>query len=172
MSGIKIPSRSAPLSLVPPWLRSKGGMLSGLLILYILVNLAWTYFHWGGPQNVTLISNLLTFTTNLLATTMALRTAAQTILSPSVRRAWLLLGMSFLMFLVGNLVWVYLEVVMQVEPFPSPADAFYLAFYPLALWGLMTLPRARQDRRERLALWLDLLSVLTAATMFVGYFII
>ena len=35
-----------------------------------------------------------------------------------------------------------------------------------------SLPSARHNRRERLTLWLDLLSVLTAAAMFVGYFII
>ena len=76
------------------------------------------------------------------------------------------------MFLIGNIVWAYLEVVLQVEPFPSLADVFYLAFYPLALWGLFTLPSAEQDSRQRLAFWLDLLSVFIAATMFVGYFII
>ena len=76
------------------------------------------------------------------------------------------------MFLIGNVVWTYLEVVLRVEPFPSIADVFYLAFYPFGLWGLLTLPGAQQNRRERLTLWLDLLCVLTAAAMFVGYFII
>ena len=80
--------------------------------------------------------------------------------------------MSFLMFLIGNAMWAYLEVVLRVEPFPSIADVFYLAFYPLGLWGLLTLPGDRRNRRERLTLWLDLLSVLSAAAMFVGYFII
>jgi hypothetical protein len=62
--------------------------------------------------------------------------------------------------------------VLQVEPFPSLADVFYLLFYPLALWGLISLPSTTHDRRERLTLSLDLVSVLTVATMFVGYFII
>ena len=32
-----------------------------VLIVYTLVNLAWTYFHWGGPERVTLITNLFSF---------------------------------------------------------------------------------------------------------------
>jgi hypothetical protein len=76
------------------------------------------------------------------------------------------------MFFIGNVVWAYLEVVLGVEPFPSIADVFYLAYYPLALWGLLRMPSLRQNRRERLTLWLDLLCVFTAAAMFVGYFII
>src|SRR6185436_18544068 len=80
--------------------------------------------------------------------------------------------MSFLMFFIGNVLWTYLEVVLRVEPFPSIADVFYLAFYPFGLWGLLAMPGARKDRRESLTLWLDLICVFTAAAMFVGYFII
>ena len=147
-------------------------MVGVISILYTLVNLAWTYFHWGGPEHVTLIANLFSFLPSLLAVSAAWRVAADKKLTTSLRRAWFILGVSFLMFLLGNLVWAYLEVVLGVEPFPSLADVFYLAFYPFGLWGLLTLPGTPQNRRERLTLWLDLLSVLSAAALFVGYFII
>ncbi len=147
-------------------------MVGVISILYTLVNLAWTYFHWGGPEHVTLIANLFSFLPSLLAVSAAWRVAADKKLTTSLRRAWFILGVSFLMFLIGNLVWAYLEVFLGVEPFPSLADVFYLAFYPFGLWGLLILPGAQQNRRERLTLWLDLLSVLSAAALFVGYFII
>ena len=172
MSSIAPSSHVTPHSLIPSWLRGKWGSLGIIFIGYIILNLAWTYFHWGGEQQVILIANLLSLPPSLLASAIAWRAAAHHSLRSSERRAWLLLGTSFLMFFIGNLVWAYLEVVLQVEPFPSLADVFYLAFYPLALWGLQTLPRADQNPRERLTLWLDLLSVLITATMFVGYFII
>ena len=163
---------SSPHFIFPPWLTGGWGMLGVISILYTLVNLAWTYFHWGGPEHVTLIANLFSFFPSLLAVAAAWRVAAEKKLTTSVRRAWFILGVSFLMFLIGNVVWAYLEVVLGVEPFPSLADVFYLAFYPFGFWGLLTLPGAPQNRRERLTLWLDLLSVLSAAAMFVGYFII
>jgi len=172
MSIITTSSQSEPPAFFPPWLKGKWGFLGIFFIVYILFNLAWTYFHWGGPGRVDLIANLLSFIPGLLATVLAWRVAAQKSLAIPLRRAWFILGLSFFMFLIGNLIWAYLQLVLKVEPFPSIADVFYLAFYPLGLWGLLSLPSAPHTRRERLTLWLDLLSVLTAATMFVGYFII
>jgi PAS domain S-box-containing protein len=169
-----VTSRSTPnsRSLLPAWLNGTWGMLGIIFILYIILNLAWTYFHWGGPQHVVLIANLLSLPPSLLASIVAWHVAAQTSLSAPIRRAWLILGWGFFMFLLGNLIWAYLELVLQVEPFPSIADVFYLAFYPLGLWGLLSMPSTKQNWRERLTLWSDLLCVLTAAAMFVGYFII
>src|SRR5688572_16682643 len=153
MASITSQSISKSRSLLPPWLGGLWGFLGVVAILYTIANLAWTYFHWGGPERVTLIANLFSFFPSLMAVAMAWRVAAEKDLTPPVRRAWFILGMSFLMFLIGNALWTYLEVVLRVEPFPSVADVFYLAFYPLGLWGLLTLPGAQQNRRERLTLW-------------------
>src|SRR5690349_17214990 len=124
MSIIAPSSQSRPRGPIPAWLKGKWGFLGILFILYIVFNLAWTYFHWGGPQRVSLIANLLSFTPGLLATVLAWRVAAQKSLRVPIRRAWFILGMSFFMFLVGDLVWAYLELVLKVEPFPSIADVF------------------------------------------------
>ena len=172
MSSVKSREATTPRFVFPPWLNGGWGMVGIIAILYSLINIAWTYFHWGGPQNVTLLANLFSFLPSLLAVAAAWRVSADKKFSLHLRRAWFILGLSFLMFLIGNAVWAYLEVVLEVEPFPSIADIFYLAFYPLAIWGLVAMPTPLKNRRESLVLWLDLLSVLTAATMFVGYFII
>ena len=166
-----VPS-SRMYSLIPAWLKGIWGSLGIIFIVYTLLNIAWTYFHWGGPQHITLLANLLSFVPSVLASVLAWRIASQSSLNKSLRRAWLILGISFFMFLIGNLIWAYLEVILQVEPFPSLADVFYLAFYPLALWGVWSMPSVAQNRREHLTFWLDMLNVLTAAAMFVGYFII
>ncbi len=165
-------SPSTPRSWFPLWLQGKLGALGIMLILYIVLNLAWTYFHWGGAQHVILLANLFSFPPSLLASILAWRVAAQKSLDAPIRRAWFILGTSFFVSLIGDLVWAYWELVLHIEPFPSLADVFYLAFYPLGLWGLLSMPSAPQDRRERLTFLLDMLIVLTAAAMFVGYFII
>src|SRR5919199_467336 len=99
MSIITPSSPSKPRTLIPSWLRGKWGSLGILFILYIVFNLAWTYFHWGGPERVDLIANLLSFAPSLLAAALAWRVAAQKSLSAGLRRSWFILGMSFLMFL-------------------------------------------------------------------------
>lgn len=172
MSNVKSHSLSHTRVLIPPWLTDRWGMVGIGLSLYLLVFLAWTYLHWGGAEHISLIGNLAILPPMLLATFMTWRVAVQKHLSPRVRRAWFLLGIGCLMNFIGSVTWTYLENVLNVEPFPSMADVFYLAFYPLVLWGLLTLPSVPQNKRERLIFWLDLLSVLTIAAMFVAYFII
>ncbi|MFI1994812.1 putative bifunctional diguanylate cyclase/phosphodiesterase [Actinoplanes sp. NPDC020271] len=46
---------------------------------------------------------------------------------------------------VGDLVWEYYRYVLDQDPYPSVADAFYLAGYPMLAAGLWLLLRARRD---------------------------
>ena len=172
MSSIVPSSQPKPHTLIPPWLKGKWGILGILFIVCIPFNLAWTYFHWGGAQNITAILNLISLSTNLLAAAAIWLVVMQKSLSLQIRRAWLLLALSSVMLLIGNLSWSYLTAVLHIRPFPSISDAFYLAFYPFALWGFLALPSEPQNRRGQITIWLDLLSVFLVATMFVGYFII
>ena len=172
MSGVTTQANVSSRFFFPAWLKGPWGLLGIISILYAGLNIGWTHFHWGGPEHVTLLANIFSFFPSLVAAATAWRVAGREQLALPIRRAWFFLGASFLMFLLGNLVWAYLEVWLGIEPFPSLADVFYLAFYPLALCGLLSMPSIQQNWRERLTLWLDLLCVLTAALMFVGYFII
>jgi hypothetical protein len=118
--------------------------------VYLLVFLTWTYFHWGGEEWVSLIGNLAILPPIFFAIIAAFRVAAQQQLSPRVRRAWLLIGISFLLDFLGEASWMYLENVLHVEPFPSIAD-FFLGSYPLML-GIATLPSNMAEFPERLIL--------------------
>jgi PAS domain S-box-containing protein len=147
-------------------------MVGVALILYELLFLAWTYFHWGGEERVSLIGNLALLPPLFLAVITALRVALQPQLDLRIRRAWFLLSIGFLLFFLGEASWTYLENVLHLEPFPSIADIFFLVSYPFVLWGLLTLPGAPQDQRERLTFWLNLIIVFITASMFFGYFLI
>src|SRR6266542_1892632 len=122
--------------LVPAWLTGAWGVLGILSVVYLIVFLAWTAFHWGDPEHVALIGNLTVLPLGMLATLTAWRVAARRQLAPRLRRAWFLLGLGFLANFVGDLIWAYLQTVLHVDLFPSLADPFYLAFYPLMLAGL------------------------------------
>lgn len=62
---------------------------------------------------------------------------------PRERAAWTLMGLAILFWGVGEVYWTLFILNDPAPPYPSPADAFYLAFYPLAFAGLATLVRAR-----------------------------
>lgn len=53
-------------------------------------------------------------------------------------KAYFALGISFGMWLVAELIWQAYENILFIEPYPSIADIFYFAFYPFALYHMIT----------------------------------
>src|SRR3954470_5639471 len=80
------------------------------------------------------------------------------------RAAWLALTLGLLGFFAGDVYYTAVITPMQGDaPFPSPADAGYLAIYPGSYVALVLLLRARAGRIPS-TLWLDgLISALAVA---------
>ncbi|MEU4623400.1 bifunctional diguanylate cyclase/phosphodiesterase [Actinoplanes sp. NPDC023801] len=55
--------------------------------------------------------------------------------------AWILFAVGQILSVCGDFVWWYLQNVMDVEPYPSVADVFYLLMYPPLIGGLLLLLR-------------------------------
>jgi diguanylate cyclase (GGDEF)-like protein len=70
------------------------------------------------------------------------------------RTAGLLLALALALYGGGNVFWTIVVRPIDPEPFPSGADALFLAFYPLVFVALL-LMRGRRDRRLPLSEWLD-----------------
>jgi diguanylate cyclase (GGDEF)-like protein len=88
--------------------------------------------------------------------------AARRISGPQ-RRAWQLLALGLVAWVVGDAVWTFLERGLGVEPFPSVADLAYVASYPLLAAGLV---RAFPAPRGRRPTWLlDALLVTSGALL-------
>jgi diguanylate cyclase (GGDEF)-like protein len=64
------------------------------------------------------------------------------------------IGASILVWAAAEIYWTAAIVGDPSPPYPSPADAGYLAFYPLAALGLVILVRARAEEIEW-RLWMD-----------------
>ena len=60
--------------------------------------------------------------------------------------AWYLMAIGQLSWVTGDLLFSWYADVLHVSPFPSPADAFYLAAYPILGCGVLVLIRVRQRR--------------------------
>jgi len=60
--------------------------------------------------------------------------------------AWALLGVGLLLAASGEALWGLNDIVWKIEPFPSVADVFYLAYYPFVGLGLALMLRRRIGR--------------------------
>jgi diguanylate cyclase (GGDEF)-like protein len=75
-------------------------------------------------------------------------------LSPHRRRFGMLLASALAVYGSGNVVWTIWIRPMEVQPFPSAADALWLAFYPMA-FVVLVLARGQGLSNYSLSEWLD-----------------
>jgi len=89
-----------------------------------------------------------------LMTGAAVICLARVVLIARQRPAWLLIGLGLLAWALGDVYWVIELSALEAPPFPSPADAGYIAAYPLFVAGLLLL-LAPRIRGLRASAWLD-----------------
>ena len=78
---------------------------------------------------------------------------------------WGILAAALLSFSAGDITWVILENILEISPFPSVADGFYLLYYPLFLIGVLRLATRPLNGREQLKTLLDMSSVMLASVL-------
>jgi two-component system, cell cycle response regulator len=81
------------------------------------------------------------------------------------RAAWLVMGAGLVSWTAGDVVWTIAYADDPNPPYPSLADALWLAWYPAAVVGLVLLVRTRLNG-IRSSLWLDgLIGALTTTAL-------
>lgn len=72
---------------------------------------------------------------------------------PKHKLPWLLIGVGQLLLVAGDIIWAYYKLVAHIAvPFPSTADALYLAAYPTMGAGILLLVHYRTKGRDKNAL--------------------
>lgn len=71
------------------------------------------------------------------------------------RLAWGVLGVSIAVYTAGDLYWTLALADLDEPPYPSLADGFWLASYPLLYVGFVLLARARLRSAFRSSFWID-----------------
>lgn len=70
-------------------------------------------------------------------------------------KAYFSLGIAFGMWLIAEILWQIFENVLFIEPYPSIADIFYFAFYPFALYHIITNLRGFEVRiTKKTKIWM------------------
>ena len=162
------PSRASFHDFIGDW----GGKLTAGLALLAVGYLIWQRAGWGGESHRTIISDACFLPLSLVGAILAWRTAGAARDDRRTRQAWIIVGAAFLCYWVGDTLWFYLENFQSSPPFPSVADAFYLAFYPLLLLGLLRFPVGVRGKVDRAKFWLDSLTVLLSALMVIWFFVL
>jgi diguanylate cyclase (GGDEF)-like protein len=80
---------------------------------------------------------------------------------PTRRAPWYLMAAGQLLWVIGDAIGSWFEDVEHIAPFPSVADGFYLAAYPILAVGLVLLIRGRRPTR-------DIAGLLDSATLTAG----
>ena len=153
-------SRRRPLSLhrvdaegelvdAPVGLRWAWAVLAALVAVEAAGDLGWI----GGPSSL----YALWLQDALLAASAALM-FARAGFEPVARRAWLAFGGAMAVWCLGSVLWSLVYGSRPNPPYPTFADVFWLAWYPLMAAGILYLIRVRFARFE-LHRWLDGIAV-------------
>jgi PAS domain S-box-containing protein len=86
--------------------------------------------------------------------------------------AWIFMAFGQISFMLGDIVWAFLNYASHQNPFPSAADGFYLMYYPLFAAGIFLLPAAPLTIGDRLKFSLDTGIVMLLAILFFWIFLI
>nr|WP_240943209.1 bifunctional diguanylate cyclase/phosphodiesterase [Planosporangium thailandense] len=71
---------------------------------------------------------------------------------PARRRIWYCIAAGQALWVLGDVTFDFYDYVLHRSPFPSLADVFYLAGYPVLMAGLFILVRGRTAGRDRAGL--------------------
>ncbi len=144
---------------------SKIKYLTAFLLAGTVVNIVALFFYPEEGSNV-LISNILFIVLNLISV-ICLWYASISSREQSKRlsHAWLLIALSQLAFMLGDVLWFVYESVLFIEPFPSLADVFYLLCYPLLLFGMFYIPTDKTSKLDGAKKWLDALIIFLSAAL-------
>src|SRR4051794_19262239 len=87
------------------------------------------------------------------------------------RRVWVALAVGQVLYCIGDVLWDVYDYVLNVSPYPSPADAAYLLRYVFCAVALGWLIRGRRRGRDRAA-FLDAAIVSTAFAVVACVFLV
>ncbi|HEX2095742.1 MAG TPA: GGDEF domain-containing protein [Solirubrobacterales bacterium] len=125
--------------------------LAAFLIGGTVVVALHSWFGLGGPGLDLALNGVLY---DAVVTGAAVACLLRAFAYRSERSAWLLIGLAVASWAAAEVYWTAFIEDNPEAPYPSPADAGYLLFYPLAYAGLALLIRARAHQMNW-RLWTD-----------------
>ena len=127
------------------------GALFAAVAAGVLVHVMHTAFGFGSPERDFLIQE---WVYDFVTMTAALLTLGVAVVRREGRVAWALIGIGLLLWAGADIYWSAVLGKLDEAPFPSAADAGYLAGYVFVLAGVVALVRMRV-RSMSAVVWTD-----------------
>jgi signal transduction histidine kinase len=142
-------------------------ILGGLLVFY----LSWQLLHWipGEREDV---GDLLILPIDAAAAVAAWWASRRCGGAPGLRSFWRLMALALSAETLGDVIQAVYDVGLRHSPFPSLADPFYLAFYPLLLLALVLVPVAAATPTKLQKTMLDGATIVIGGSAVVWYFVL
>ena len=162
---------SNTLNIVPTWLKGQKSIWVLSAAAYTILYSSWILLKWTGPSFELLIANLGYLPIGLFSIISALYTSNQKNLDQRTRRAWQIMALSLIFLVVGDIIYLVLELTKGVG-FPDIPDFFYLVFYPLAFIGVIAIPTQLSDPAQEKTWKLDLAIIVAGVAAILWFFLI
>lgn len=136
------------------------------IIIAFFIYLAYVsagYYLRNDPRAIAFLSDWVAFFINGLMTLCLFYGARQSMkVSRKIFIAWLMMAFGQLCFTVGDGLWAW----FAIESFPSIADIAWVATYVFFIAGIMLLPSAEINLKERIKILLDTAIVIVTSSIF------
>ena len=140
--------------------------------ILIMVHLMISFFLKNDLLLRTTLSDILIPIVDVLATISLFSLASNPELEPRIRKAWTFMAIGLLSNTLADTSWTILEIGLHQELFPSIADVFYLAFYPIFALGIFLLPATPLSGWEKSKTVLDMAIISITAVLLYWLFLI
>lgn len=145
-----------------------GGTLAAAAAMLAAYGL-WQVFRWGGPQHQVLIGGLVFFPVEGCAALLSFRVSRRVDLGRRTCRAWRLIFIGVLCYMLGDLLRLLYAVVPRQGGIPAWTYTMYLGTYVFVFSGLMSFPARRRSGPERLRLMLDMGTVFSGGAVLIWF---
>lgn len=118
------------------------------------------------PYTLTVSNDLLIVAENLVAFA-AIAYAAKCMkgVSRRIYTAWLIIAISQFIYVLADIAFAVIEIILRKDAFPSIADTLYLLTYPVFLVGIVLIPDVPTNPRERIKILLDMGIVIISSVL-------
>jgi signal transduction histidine kinase len=141
--------------------------LGALLALYF----SWQLLHWI-PGSHQAVGDLLILPIDAAAVYAAWCASLRCARSSRLQSFWRLMAVALGAELIGDVIQTVYDVALHQSPYPSLADPFYLAFYPLLLLALLRVPVGAATWAKLVKTALDGATIVVGGGAVVWYFVL
>jgi hypothetical protein len=127
--------------IVPEKLEDKINYWLILLIVGLTISFQSSLYFFADEDTAGQIISVISFVNPMVATIAGFIVAKRYVSSHTFGRAYLTLSCGFLSVTIAEILYLFYDLILQTDPYPSPADIFFFALYPFVLTHLIIATR-------------------------------